>query len=169
MRYFINHRQLVVWQLQMARNNFAVTNATPLTTAEQTNLQLKNNDKRKTITTAPKFPPTHLAGDGDLLEVLETVGAGSGVTVVEDNGDAGLGNPRLALLVDELLQVAHPDMAEVREAQHKTNRVQNVRLAAPVEPGDRVEGWVEIANHCEPSRKQPRQTGSVQEESGQSL
>jgi hypothetical protein len=65
--------------------------------------------------------------------------ASGGVCVVEDDGDGRLGDARLALLVDEVLEVAGADLREVRDAEDEADGVEDVALAAPVEAGDGVE------------------------------
>ena len=53
------------------------------------------------------------------------------ISVIEGDGDGGLGNSRLAILVDELLQVGGPHMAEVGDAQEEADRVQDIALTRP--------------------------------------
>ena len=52
------------------------------------------------------------------------------VIVGEDDGNGGLGDARLPLFVNELLQVAGPHLAQVGDPQNEADGVQNVALAA---------------------------------------
>ena len=54
--------------------------------------------------------PAHLARDGDLVVLLVAERAVLRVLIVEDQRDAGLLHPGLALLVDQLLQVRSADL-----------------------------------------------------------
>lgn len=94
----------------------------------------------------------NLARDGDLGRVLVAEGgAGVGaVGVVEDDGDGGLGDAGLALLVDELLERGGAHLAEVGDAEHEADGVEDVGLAGAVEPGDGVEQRVEPRHHRPP-------------------
>ena len=53
------------------------------------------------------------------------------VSVVECDGDGGLGDASLAVLVDELLQVGGSHMAQVGDAQQETDGVQDVAFTGP--------------------------------------
>jgi hypothetical protein len=70
------------------------------------------------------------------------------VVVVEHECDASLSDASLPLLVHKLLQVAYSHLAQIADAQHKADRVEDVGLAAAIEPSDSVEVRVEAAQHC---------------------
>ena len=53
------------------------------------------------------------------------------VSVVECDGDGGLGHARLSILVYELLQVGRPHVAQVGDAQQETDGVQDVAFTGP--------------------------------------
>ena len=72
--------------------------------------------------------PTHLSSDRDLGAILIPQRAPRPVGVVEDDGDGGLGDARLALLVDELLEVGGPDLLQVGDAQDEADGVEYVGL-----------------------------------------
>jgi len=73
--------------------------------------------------------------------------ASGAVGVVEDDGDGGLGDASLALLVDEFLEVGSPDLLQVGDSEDEADGVQDVRLAGTVQAGDGVEERVEARNH----------------------
>ena len=73
--------------------------------------------------------------------------APSPVGVIEDDGHSGLSNSRLALLVHELLKIRSPNLLQIRDPEHEANRVEDVGLAGPVEPRNRVEKRVEPWDH----------------------
>ena len=68
----------------------------------------------------------HLSGDGDLIVGLVSQWRLLLVSVVEGDGDRGLGDPRLTVLVDQLLQVGGSHVAEVGDAQQEADGVQDV-------------------------------------------
>lgn len=92
----------------------------------------------------------NLARDGDLRRVLVAERGAGAVGVVEDDGDGGLGDAGLALLVDELLERGGAHGAEVGDAEHEADGVEDVGLAGAVEPGDGVEQRVESRHHRPP-------------------
>ena len=55
------------------------------------------------------------------------------VSVVKCDGDGGLRDSRLAVLVDELLEVGGPHVAQVGDAKEEADRIQDVTLARPEE------------------------------------
>ena len=73
--------------------------------------------------------------------------ASGAVGVVEDDGDGGLGDAGLALLVYEFLEVGSPDLLQVGDSEDEADGVQDVRLAGTVQAGDGVEERVEARNH----------------------
>lgn len=79
--------------------------------------------------------------------VLVAEGAPTSIGVIEDDGHSSLGNPGLALLVHELLKIRSPNLLQIRDAQDEANRVENVRLARPVQSRYRVEVLVEARYH----------------------
>uniref|UniRef100_A0A0A9F103 Uncharacterized protein n=1 Tax=Arundo donax TaxID=35708 RepID=A0A0A9F103_ARUDO len=92
----------------------------------------------------------NLARDGDLGTVLVAKRRAGAVGVVEDDGDGGLGDAGLALLVDELLERGSAHLAEVGDAEHEADGVEDVGLAGAVEPGNGVEQRVEPRHHRTP-------------------
>lgn len=73
--------------------------------------------------------------------------ASSPVGVIKDDGDSGLGDTRLPLLVDELLEVGSADLLQIGDAQDEANGVEYVGLAGAVEASDGVEVRVKSRNH----------------------
>lgn len=92
----------------------------------------------------------NLARDSDLGRVLIAERGAGAVGVVEDDGDGSLGDPGLALLVDELLERGGAHLAEICDAEHEADGVEDVGLAGAVEPGDGVEQRVEPRHHRPP-------------------
>jgi len=92
----------------------------------------------------------NLARDSDLGRVLVAERGAGAVGVVEDNGDGSLGDPGLALLVDELLERGGAHLAEICDAEHEADGVEDVGLAGAVKPGDGVEQRVEPRHHRPP-------------------
>lgn len=73
--------------------------------------------------------------------------ASGAVGVVEDDGDGGLGDAGLALLVYEFLEVGSPDLLQVGDAEDEADGIEDVGLAGTVQAGDGVEERVEARNH----------------------
>ena len=94
-------------------------------------------------------PDEHLARDIDLLELLVPHGARGFVLIVEHDGDAGLVDARLALLVHELGEVAGADLGQVGDSQDEADGVEDVGFSRPVEARDGVEVGVEPARGWE--------------------
>ena len=88
-----------------------------------------------------------LAGDGDLVKVLVAHRAGFLVGIVKVDADRGLGHPGLALLVDELLEVADPDLGKVGDAEDEADGVEDVGLAAAVQARDGIKAGVKARDH----------------------
>ena len=78
-------------------------------------------------------PDDDLPGDGDLVVVLVPQRRLLLVAVVEGDGDGGLRDARLAILVDQLLEVGGSHVTQVGDAQEEADRIQNVTLARPEE------------------------------------
>lgn len=78
--------------------------------------------------------------------VFITKRASTPIGIIEHDGDSGLGNSCLALLVHELLKVGSPNLLQVGDAEHEANRIENVRFAGTVQAGDGVEEGVEARN-----------------------
>jgi len=83
-----------------------------------------------------------LAGDGHLGTLLVADGTGGLVLIVEDNGNAGLVDAGLALLVHELREVAGTDLGQVGNAKDEADGIENVGLSRSIETGDGIEVWV---------------------------
>jgi hypothetical protein len=92
----------------------------------------------------------NLARDGDLGRVLVAERGAGAVGVVEDDGDGCLGDSGLALLVDELLERGGAHLAQIGDAEHEADGVEDVGLAGAVEASDGVEQRVEPRHHCPP-------------------
>lgn len=90
---------------------------------------------------------TNLSSNSNFRVVLVPEGAPTPIGVIEDDGDGSLGDPGLALLVHELLKIRSPNLLQIRDPQDEANRVENVRLARPVQPRYRVEVLVEARYH----------------------
>ena len=88
----------------------------------------------------------NLPRDRDLLVVVVAQRRLGLVQVVEGDCDCGLGDARVAALVDELLQVGCAHLGQVRDAEHKADGVEDVGLAGAVEARDGVEVRVELAH-----------------------
>lgn len=78
---------------------------------------------------------------------LVTKGTSAAVRVIEDDGDGGLGNTGLSLLVDKFLEIGSPDLLQVSDAQNEADGIENVGLSGAVEPRYGVEEGVEARNH----------------------
>ena len=93
-------------------------------------------------------PATHgdLPRHGDGLVVFKRDGGALPVRIVKHDGDRGLGDARLPALVDQVLDVGRAHRAQVRDAQHETDRVEDITFPAPVQPGDGIEARVEPAH-----------------------
>jgi hypothetical protein len=92
----------------------------------------------------------NLARDGDLGRVLVAERGAGAVGVVEDDGDGCLGDSGLALLVDELLERGGAHLAQIGDAEHEADGVEDVGLAGAVEASDGVEQRVEPRHHRPP-------------------
>ncbi len=94
---------------------------------------------------------TYLTGDGYFRAVFIANGAAAAIVVGEDNGDSGLGDTRLALLVHQLLEIGDAHLLQVGDAHDEANAVQDVGLARAIVTCDGVEARVEAA-HRRPRR-----------------
>ncbi len=94
---------------------------------------------------------TYLTGDGYFRTVFIANGAAAAIVVGEDNGDGGLGDTRLALLVHQLLEIGDAHLLQVGDAHDEANAVQDVGLAGAIVARDGVEARVE-ATHRRPRR-----------------
>ena len=66
------------------------------------------------------------------------------VSVVERDGDCGLGHSCLSILVDELLEVGGPNVAEVGDTQQEADGVKDVALPRPAENRDRCVIMIQV-------------------------
>lgn len=89
----------------------------------------------------------HLTRDSDLLAVLVSDRTRLPVTVVERDRYSGLRDSSLALFVDELLEITRADLRKVRDAQHETDGVQDIRLSRSIQTSYRVEIRVEAGHY----------------------
>lgn len=90
---------------------------------------------------------TDLSSDGDLRAVLVPERAPAAIRVVEDDRDGRLGDPGLALLVDELLEVRGANLLQIRDPEHEADGIEDVRLPRSVQTRDGVEEGIESRNH----------------------
>ena len=74
-------------------------------------------------------PDDDLPGDGDLVVVLVPQRRLLLVAVVEGDGDGGLRDARLTILVDQLLQIGRPDVAQVGNTEEETDSVQDITFS----------------------------------------
>ena len=88
-------------------------------------------------------PNEHLTRHIDLLELLIPHGARGLVLIIKHNGDAGLVNPRLALLVDELGEIPRANLGQVGDAQDEADGVEDVGFTRPIEARDGIEVRIE--------------------------
>jgi hypothetical protein len=65
------------------------------------------------------------------------------IGIVKNQGDAGLVNSGIPLLVDQLLKVAHADMLERADSQNEADGIYDVRLARTVEASNRIKLRIE--------------------------
>ena len=72
-----------------------------------------------------------LPGDGDLVIMLVTERRLLLVSVVKCDGDSGLGDSSLTVLVDKLLEVGRSDMAQVGDTEEETDGVQDITFSRP--------------------------------------
>ena len=72
-----------------------------------------------------------LPGDGDLVIVLVPRRRLLLVAVVEGDRDGGLCDARLTILVDQLLQIGRPDVAQVGDTEEETDSVQDITFSRP--------------------------------------
>lgn len=93
----------------------------------------------------------NLARDGDLGRVLVAERGAGAVGVVEDDGDSSLRDAGLTLLVNQLLERGGAHLAQIGDAEHEADGVEDVGLAGAVETGNGVEQRVEPRHH-RPSR-----------------
>ena len=83
------------------------------------------------------------ARHGDLVDLLVACRRLPLVPIVELQGDAGLGDARVAALVDQVLHFFRSDHRHATDAHHEADGVQNVRLTRAVKPRDGVELRIE--------------------------
>ena len=70
-----------------------------------------------------------LPGDGHLIVVLVSERRLLLVSVVEGDGDCGLGDASLAVLVDQFLQVGCSYVAQVGDTEEEADGIQNVAFS----------------------------------------
>ena len=80
-----------------------------------------------------------LPGDGHLIVVLVSERRLLLVSVVEGDGDCGLGDASLAVLVDQFLQVGCSDVAQVGDTEEEADGIQNVAFSWPARDNYRSE------------------------------
>lgn len=85
--------------------------------------------------------------------VLVPKGTPAPIGVIEDDGDGGLGDTGLSLLVDKFLEIGGPDLLQIGDAQHEADGIENVGLAGAVEAGYGVEEGIEARDY------RPRRVG----------
>lgn len=79
--------------------------------------------------------------------ILVPKGTSGPVGIIKDDGDGGLGNTRLSLLVDELLKIGSPNLLQIGDAQDEADGVEDVGLAGAIKPCYGVEVRVKSRNH----------------------
>lgn len=84
-----------------------------------------------------------MSSDSDLGMLLVAERASVSLGIVKGNGDGGLGNPSLALLVDELLEISSSNLLEIGDTQNETDGIEDVRFPRPVQTRYRVEVGIE--------------------------
>lgn len=92
------------------------------------------------------FSGLDLTGHLDFRNILEALGRGVLVPVIEGDRDTGLGNTGLALLVDQFLEVGDTGNGEGLEPQDEQDGVHDVGLAGTVESSNGVELLVEVSD-----------------------
>ena len=61
------------------------------------------------------------------------------VAIVEFDGDGGLGDSRVTLLVDKFLQLFSSHVRQLGDTQHEAEGIQDIRLPTAIQTGDRIE------------------------------
>lgn len=89
----------------------------------------------------------HLTRHGNLVTVLEARKRALLILIVKNNGDAGLLNTGLAVLVDEVLGIVDAQLGIVLVTEHEADRVNDVRLARTVQACDSRKILVESRKH----------------------
>ena len=65
------------------------------------------------------------------------------VSIVKFDGDCGLSDSRVALLVDKLLQLFSTHVSQLGNSQNEANGIQNVRFSTAVKASDSIEFLIE--------------------------
>lgn len=89
----------------------------------------------------------YLTRDRNLRMILVPKRTSAPIRIIKHDGDGGLCNTRLSLLVNELLQIGSTDLLQIGDAQDEANGVEDVGLAGAIEPSDGVEVRVKPRNH----------------------
>lgn len=88
-------------------------------------------------------PDQNLPRHIHLLALLIAHGTAGLVLVVKDDGDGGLVDTGLTLLVDQFGEVAGADLGEILDSENEADGIEDVGFSGAVEAGDGVEVRVE--------------------------
>lgn len=92
-------------------------------------------------------PNNYLPRDRDFRAVLVAKGTTAAIGVIKDNGDSGLGDPGLALLVNKFLEVGSANLLEIGDPKNEADGIEDVGLTGAIEPRDGVEEGIEARDH----------------------
>ena len=96
----------------------------------------------------------YLSSDADLSIFLESDGWFPRILIIKHNRNTRLRNSSLSPFIYQILQVLSSHSAHIRDPQHKTYRIQDIRFPGPVQSlfplaiprprmySDGIEGWV---------------------------
>ena len=87
--------------------------------------------------------PTHLPYFRNFWTILVAERTPTPIRIIKHHRHGGLGNPSLALLIDQLLEIGSQNLPQIGNAQHKADGVKNVGLAGTIKAGDGIEVGIE--------------------------
>ena len=88
-----------------------------------------------------------MSSDGDLAAVLVANGTAALIGVIKYNGDSGLGDSSLTLLVHQFLQIWCHHLLHIGDSHHEADGIQYVWFPGAVKPRYGVEKLIEIGHH----------------------
>ena len=91
--------------------------------------------------------PTDMSCHRDFRTILVSKGTPTPIRIIEHHRHGCLGNPSLALLVDQLLEIRSTHLLQIGNAQHEANGVENVGLAGTIKAGDGIEVGIESRDY----------------------